>query len=179
MQKSLFKPKLNEKECINYLTSLGYKITKVKSSKTRTNNDLINFFYNSLNKVSKTNFFSYTVDYKVEHENLEKFQNKLLARGLPKVEVNNQIYFTLNIFFKYFDKLNLTTIPTLSFLLSPSGSWILKKALVLNKQATTEDLNFLLESVYNDEAGLEELREKGLKRLLTYRDRKLNGKKED
>jgi hypothetical protein len=75
--------------------------------------------------------------------------------------------------------LNITTTPSLGFLLSKSGSWLLKKALALNDQASNEDLDLLLESVYNDTSGLETLQEKRLQDLLLYRKTKVDGKEKD
>lgn len=128
----------NINNAIRFLESTGeYKVCKLKKSNSRiiTYSEIVEYFYDNLRKVEENDTLLFTNNTKSDFASIKKFVEDSKNLGVTKKLACEKLYSMLEITFKYYNKLSLNKPPSsLSYLLSSSGNWIIKKAVNMYKK---------------------------------------------
>lgn len=142
-QKKLFqKDSISEAEAIKFLEGLGYLITKEldeEDSQTKISS-IIELFYERLGKIIGTERVSFLrIKDKKDVQAVKAYQQSAIKLGMTKKEATQHLFKTIQLLFKYYDRIGLTSAPdSLSFLLSGNGAWILSAVWKAHEKAMAE-----------------------------------------
>jgi hypothetical protein len=125
-------------DCIKLLEESGYTVSKLKgSSKKVTNKKIVERFYFRLRETCGDTFSVVSrINESGDLKAVIRFQEKAKKEGMSKDLANETLYELVELVFNHYESLKLKTPPaTLNYLISPSGFWILSRALAAHKAA--------------------------------------------
>jgi hypothetical protein len=125
----------DEQQAMELLKSKGYRVLPpFKKPKLVTNSEVLDYFYFKLQEITSTSVLLVGLSPTAEDRKaLRSYHSRAKKLGLKPQQANYELFKILKEFFKHYSRIGLQTPPgSLKWLLSPTGSWILKKAVLMS-----------------------------------------------
>ena len=144
--------KITKEEAISTLRQYGYTvIAPIPESKRISDQHIRDYFYKQMTVHCGSMFSNVPVDQlKKDLEAIKRLQKNAQKKGIDKYHVNSDLNFLLKLFFKDYINRDIRSPNSLSWMLGPSGSWILRKIAADHSQ---EYLDYLLTNILEDYYG--------------------------